>query len=60
MDFLTTLDREYKWILQIKDYFTKIVQLQALKNKTIGGVLVELEEQIDKYRELITDSLVDA
>ena len=51
MDFLTTPDREYKWILQMKDYFTKIVQLQALKDKTTRGVLVELEEQIDKHRE---------
>jgi hypothetical protein len=43
MDFSTISDGEYKWILQMKDHFTKMVWLRPLKNKTALSVAIELE-----------------
>ena len=51
MDFSTTADREFLWILQLKDHFTKMVWLQALKDKTALGVSVELEKWMDEHSE---------
>lgn len=51
MDFSTTPDGEYKWILQMKDHFTKMVWLRGLKDKTAAGVCNELEKWMDEHGE---------
>lgn len=44
-------DGEYKWILQMKDHFTKMVWLQPPKDKTALAVSVELEKWMDEHGE---------
>jgi len=42
MDFRGNPDGEYKWILQIKDHFSRFVWLFAMKDKesaTVEGIL---------------------
>jgi transposase InsO family protein len=43
MDFWSQSDGEYKWILQIKDTFSRYVWLYAMKDKsalTVVGILL--------------------
>jgi len=51
MDFSTTPDGDFLWILQLKDHFTKMVWLRALKDKTALSVSVELEKWMDEHGE---------
>jgi hypothetical protein len=38
MDFRAKADGEYKWILQIKDHFSRYVWLHPLNEKASAGV----------------------
>jgi hypothetical protein len=51
MDFSTIADREYKWILQMKDHFTKMVWLRPLRDKTALSVSIELEKWMVEHGE---------
>jgi hypothetical protein len=42
------MDGEYKWILHIKDTFSKRVWLRALKDKSAKSVEAELELWCDE------------
>ena len=44
MDFHTKPDGEYKWILQIKDHFSRYIWLHALKDKTATSVAEKMAE----------------
>jgi hypothetical protein len=43
MDFKAILDREYNWILQIKDTFSKYIWLILLPNKEAKIVAAAIE-----------------
>ena len=44
MDMRSSQDGEYKWIMQIKDQFSRYIWLRPLKNKTSAEVAAVLKE----------------
>jgi hypothetical protein len=50
IDFTATPDREFKWILQIKDHFSKYVWLVSLPDKKAETVAKAIREWIGQNR----------
>jgi hypothetical protein len=44
MDFRSKPDGPYKWIMQVKDHFSRYVWLYALKDKAAGSVAEKMDE----------------
>ena len=49
MDFTSQPDKGYKWVLQIKDHFSRIIQLFPLKDKSSTKVAAALRTFITQY-----------
>jgi hypothetical protein len=50
MDFTSQPDREYNWVLQIKDHFSRMIWLFPLKEKSSPEVARALTTWIQPYR----------
>jgi transposase InsO family protein len=51
MDFRTDCDGDYKWIIQVKDHFSRYVWLFALYEKDSEEVTAHLKQWIGAFGE---------